>query len=174
MLNIFHNYLFCWKNSFNYKGRARRSEFVGFLSLNLCLSLLLYLFDHYLLSPLLDGFTFINLYISLHFSGGILIFPPQDSYVSFYFLWFSLFPLIAVSARRYHDLNKSGWWLIIFCPIFPISIILILLSSRILSACLMIIYLLVISYQFLKLLFQEGEYEANRFGENPKLNSDTN
>ncbi|MBN6710034.1 DUF805 domain-containing protein [Haemophilus haemoglobinophilus] len=173
-MNIFHNYLFCWKNSVNYKGRARRSEFAGFFLLNLCLILLLYLFDHYVLDPLLHGFTFINLSINLHFSTGTLIFPPKDSYTSFYFLLFSFFPLIAVTTRRYHDLDKSGWWQIIFCPLFPISIILTLLISHILFICLMIIYLLMLSYQFLKLLFQEGEYEANRFGENPKLNPKTN
>lgn len=54
-------------------------------------------------------------------------------------------PYVAVSVRRLHDTNRSGWWLLIsFIPIVG-------------------------AIWFLVLLMLDGQAGENRFGEDPKL-----
>ena len=79
------------KNYVNFSGRASRREFWFFTLFNFLISLILYI-----IGSLIGAETIIrNLY-------GLAVFLPG----------------LAVSIRRLHDINKSGWWyLIIFLPI---------------------------------------------------------
>ena len=85
----------CFNKYATFSGRARRSEywwwyFFTFLA-SIAVSVLGVLLDHLL------GLTFTSTILSWGFS--ILV----------------LLPTICVQIRRYHDINRSGWW--ILCPI---------------------------------------------------------
>ncbi|MEV4333643.1 DUF805 domain-containing protein [Streptomyces sp. NPDC049597] len=57
----------------------------------------------------------------------------------------TLIPTFAVSFRRLHDTGHSGWWILIgLIPLVGSIILLVFLAS-------------------------EGQFEANKYGENPKL-----
>ena len=76
---------------------------------------------------------------------------------------------LAVTIRRIHDLNKSGWWLLLIFPPAIIGIILFAISDwlELLSIVLMIISsVLVIIFTFW-LGFFSGARGENRFGSNP-------
>ena len=50
---------------------------------------------------------------------------PELSIVTFLFYLLTLFPLIAVTTRRLHDRNRSGWWQLMGLLPFVGSIILL-------------------------------------------------
>jgi len=74
------------KNTFNYKGRARRKEYWYYI---LVASIII-----------LIGFTL----------DGILDTPDTLSGLAGFILFF---PSLAVTIRRLHDIGKSGWWYLI-------------------------------------------------------------
>ncbi|MCC3345200.1 DUF805 domain-containing protein [Psychrobacter sanguinis] len=74
------------KNTFNYKGRARRKEYWYYI---LVASIII------LISFTLDG---------------ILDTPDTLSGLAGFILFF---PSLAVTIRRLHDIGKSGWWYLI-------------------------------------------------------------
>ena len=74
------------KNTFNYKGRARRKEYWYYI---LIASIII-----------LIGFTL----------DGILDTPDTLSGLAGFILFF---PSLAVTIRRLHDIGKSGWWYLI-------------------------------------------------------------
>lgn len=74
------------KNTFNYKGRARRKEYWYYI---LMASIII-----------LIGFTL----------DGILDTPDTLSGLAGFILFF---PSLAVTIRRLHDIGKSGWWYLI-------------------------------------------------------------
>lgn len=95
---------FCFKNYFNFKGRATRSEFwyfylFGTLAVVVwCITLIMYV---KILHNSMDESTYTWLYES--------IFP---------LVLIIIIPTYAAGARRFHDMNRSGWWqLIILIPI---------------------------------------------------------
>lgn len=76
----------CFKKYFDFKGRARRSEFWWFaLFVIICTS-------------------------ALTFLSGLV---PAIAYVSVVFTWGTIIPLFAALTRRLHDTNRSGWWVAI-------------------------------------------------------------
>lgn len=81
-------YLKTLKNYATFSGRARRSEYWFFFLFNAIISVLLNIVGTFLDLPILGSI----------YSLGILI------------------PSIAVGIRRMHDVNKSGWFLLI--PIY--------------------------------------------------------
>ena len=88
----------CFKKYFDFKGRATRSEYWYFI-----------LF-----------YSIVSFIISI---GTISI--PELSIVTFLFYLLTLFPLIAVTTRRLHDRNRSGWWQLMGLLPFVGSIILL-------------------------------------------------
>lgn len=89
------------------------------------------------------------------------------------FLLVILIPSIAVGVRRLHDVNRSGWWLIVPTVISLVSSVIPFISpdlfilSGILSVVSLIGSLVLIVFAFL-----EGTKGPNRFGPDPKRASD--
>ena len=84
-----------FSNYFNAKGRASRSEYWWWYLFTILASIAVSL-----LGVILDYFTGIE-FISTILTWGLSI--------------LILIPNICVQIRRYHDINRSGWW--ILCPI---------------------------------------------------------
>ncbi|SCX14903.1 DUF805 domain-containing protein [Candidatus Aquiluna sp. UB-MaderosW2red] len=86
----------------NFKGRARRSEY-WFISLFLFLTnLAVAIIDFVLLGSDVDRFI-------ANGGGGI---------VGLIWIFATIIPALSVLARRLHDTNRSGWWILIgFMPV---------------------------------------------------------
>jgi len=81
-----------------FSGRAPRKEFWMFFLFNLLFSIGLRIIDYML------GTTYI------YYSGSI---PVTQGYISGFYNLAVFIPYLAVSVRRMHDINKSGWMLLI-------------------------------------------------------------
>ncbi|ELO6155881.1 DUF805 domain-containing protein [Acinetobacter sp. PK01] len=92
----------CLKNYVNFSGRARRKEYWYF-----------YLFQ--ILIGLILGLSLGIMGVS---EGGI------DAISSLLSLFFFL-PTLAVGARRLHDVNRSGWWMLLALTIIGLIPLLI-------------------------------------------------
>ena len=120
MGNTMKIYLDVWKNYFTLSGRAGRKEFWTFLLVNLAI-----------LAPFM-AWAFMS---GKDIAAASL---PVNIFRGFFLL--ILIPLIAVSVRRLHDLNMSGWWYLMnFIPIVG-------------------------DVAFLILMLIPGKKEENRFG----------
>ncbi len=119
-------YLKVIKEYFNFSGRARRKEFWMFM-----------LF-HYI-------FLFAIMF-SMFFSADQMGFEPNSILVILLLVYVfgTLIPSLAVTVRRLHDTNKSGWWILInFLPYIGGFVLLIF-------SCM------------------DSYNSANKWGENPK------
>ena len=116
-------YLHVLKNYATFSGRARRKEYWMFFLFNVLISLGLGVLD-----------VVVGTY-SVEYETGLF---------SGLYSLFVLIPSIAVSVRRLHDTNRSGWWIVI--SLIPIIGVLVL-------------------FVFTCLDSQPG---TNRFGANPK------
>jgi uncharacterized membrane protein YhaH (DUF805 family) len=83
------------------------------------------------------------------------------------FLLATLVPSLAVSVRRLHDTNRSGWWLLLSCG--PYVLMLLLLFAGMLSLV-MIVSLLALAGGLVLLVFMvlEGTRGPNQYGPDPK------
>jgi len=96
-MNYIDNYFIkTIKNSFNFKGRATRKEYWMFQLLG-SIFFIVFLF----VMIFIAGFIF---QVSDKVGVNVFIFNALLS-----FLLFGL-PNITLTIRRFHDLNKSGWW----------------------------------------------------------------
>ncbi len=96
----------CFAKYFDFKGRARRSEYWYFLLFILLASVVL-------------GFIEGLLNVSMGW------FDYEASLLANLFTLFILFPSIAVSVRRLHDIGRTGWWILIsFIPIIGTLVLL--------------------------------------------------
>lgn len=89
---FFKAYSLAWKNCFNFKGRARRSEFWKFMSVNIvlfvgCMILTMVMPDDALLDSI------------IHMWGVYTV--------------VTILPRISLMVRRLHDLDKSGWCILL-------------------------------------------------------------
>ena len=113
-------YLHVLRNYAEFGGRSRRSEYWYFLLFNLIAAFALSLADSAVRKIL--GFGFLGMMYAL----------------------VVLVPGIAVSIRRLHDTDRSGWWLLLaFVPI--VGLVLIWFMA------------------------QDSDAGTNRYGQNPKL-----
>jgi len=110
-----------------FNGRARRKEYWYFFLFNIIISIVLEIID----------------VVTGSFSSGTDI----DLLSGIYTLAV-LIPGIAVSVRRLHDTNRSGWWLLIsLVPLIGAIVLIVFLSS-------------------------DSKPEENKYGVNPKLASE--
>ena len=92
-----------------FEGRARRSEYWWFVLFNLIVSIILNV-----LSPGHGG--------GMGMGGGLLA-----------GIWSlaTLLPSLAVGARRLHDIDRSGWWLLIgFLPVIGLIVLIVFFAKR--------------------------------------------
>jgi len=107
-----------------FKGRSRRKEYWFFMLFNIIISIVL---------GIIDGLTG--------------TFSPESGLglLGVIFMLAVLIPGLAVSVRRLHDTNRSGWWLLIsLIPLIGTIVIIVFMAS-------------------------DSKPEANRYGGNPKL-----
>ncbi|MGN0852777.1 MAG: DUF805 domain-containing protein [Kiritimatiellia bacterium] len=94
-------FMFCWQRLFDYAGRSRRREYWLFL-----------LFDQ-VLAGLLLGIAFTSTSMEALAAGK----PDAWAVVALVaFCGYSLaalLPYFAVTVRRFHDVGRSGWWLLL-------------------------------------------------------------
>lgn len=110
-------YLGCWKKYAEFSGRARRQEFWMFVLFNGLASVAL---------GVVDGILGTNGALGGLYSLAVLI------------------PFLAVSVRRLHDTDRSGWWILVnIIPLIGAIILLVFLCS-------------------------DSKPGENRFGANPK------
>ena len=88
-MNFSQSISHCFSNYFNFNGRSSRSEFWWFELFAISLSVLGSVWD-----------------ASMGDTSG-------NGMMYWLFTAATFFPVIAVGARRLHDVNKSGWWLLI-------------------------------------------------------------
>ena len=142
--NIIQCYKAALQNYFNFKTRASRYEYWGFIITNFFISLAIGIFD--------------------------TILGTTNTLSGIYTL-ILLIPSLAIYVRRFHDTNKSGLYL--FVP-FGIALIIALLSSIAqynnidlsrTSAILYLITFITAGIIFLYWLCKKGDATANRYGE---------
>ena len=131
----------CLKDKYaNFKGRASRSEFWFF----------------YLFLAIGYGISISTIFISIKlFIGTISIFVLA-----------MIIPGIAVTVRRLHDINKSGWFQAIPIPAGILETIFAESRQESLEIIFLIIGLLCYVYLII-LLCTAGDNKENRFGKNP-------
>ena len=114
-------FIYCLKNYFNFSGRATRSEFWYFTLFCLLFGMLIMLIEYML------GIGNVK----------------ETGILSLIFDLALVFPSLAVSTRRLHDTNRSGWWnLIMLVPIIGIIVLIV--------------------------FYSQDSKEDNRYGVNPK------
>ena len=117
-------YLKVLKNYAVFEGRARRKEYWLFLLFNILILIVLSILDQIL---------------------GTFDSETKKGFISSVYSLAVIIPSIAVSIRRLHDTDKTGWWLLLnFIPLFGSLVLLIFFIS-------------------------DSQRETNRFGVNPKL-----
>jgi len=110
-------YVGCWKKYATFSGRARRKEYWMFVLVNLVFSLVAAFLDGLVGSCVISGL----------YAFGVLL------------------PGLAVTVRRLHDTDRSGWWVLIAFVPFVGGIWLLVLMTL------------------------DSSLRTNRFGSNPKV-----
>ncbi|OOR98246.1 hypothetical protein B0187_09145 [Haemophilus paracuniculus] len=148
-------FLLALKNTFNYKGRARRIEYGSFLV------------GSYLVAIL---FAFL---LRASESLGLATFATALSFLSDLVNFVFLLSQMALTARRLHDLGYSGWWQVAMGLVGIVLVVLMAFGFAsetnvelgILCAVLMaILYLGSQGW----LIFKDGQRFTNKYGEDPK------
>ena len=99
-MNLLEAVKTCWAKYATFSGRASRSEFWFFILFCWFLRDVAYYIDVYILSDL----TRITDIAMLQLTVNLLIFIPN----------------ISVTTRRLHDVNRSGWWQLLYITIVGI------------------------------------------------------
>lgn len=144
------------RNTFNFKGRARRREYGWFYLINA------------LMGFLCEGFFDVADMLHLDF----LILLVLDSIIIVFWLMMllGLWLMIAgfsLTVRRLHDLGYSGWWSLATYGVVLVSVIVMLVYQevdRIWLGMPIIVFLCLEIY----LLFKDGQPHPNQYGESPK------
>ena len=103
------------KNFANFRGRASRREFWMFILINIIISIILSIIDSAL---------------GLKIGSGAM----QQGILGLLYSLFIFIPNLAVTIRRLHDINKSGWWLAgFYAAIIVLSVLLVNMQSIIFS-----------------------------------------
>lgn len=100
-------------------------------------------------------------------SGGQV--SPFFSIILFVFMIARIILDLAVTVRRIHDLNKSGWWLLLIFPPGIIGLVLFAISDwlELLSVVLVVISSVLVIIFAVWLGFFPGTKGENRFGPDP-------
>ncbi|AMW16564.1 DUF805 domain-containing protein [Glaesserella parasuis] len=145
------------KNSFNFKGRARRAEYGWFILIIILIDLCFSLFSS--AATVLRMFSLAELLNGLNLLFGLILIIPSINLVT----------------RRLHDLGYSGWWQL--CQIAT-SIVIVIAAYNIedvmnnhfstLKAVALIVVLIITVIFHLLLFFVDGDRFENKYGADPK------
>ena len=165
----------CFKKYFDFKGRARRSEYWWFILFIFIISIvwsLIYMYFLMTIEPFNDTLAF-STYLK---TTGLMILP----------MLFLVIPQWAVLTRRLHDSGHSGWWVVaslavsfIYMIVYysmmyqvyknienmeytPVSLPLTIISVILALA------VLVIGIILLVFTIQDSKREENKYGPSPK------
>lgn len=96
----FNNYfLDTIKNRYaDFSGKATRSEYWYYTLFYIILAIILKVIDTYLLNPML---------------GVVPTHALEGGFIQMAFAIALIIPSIAIGVRRLHDINMSGWWLLL-------------------------------------------------------------
>ncbi|MDR1684101.1 MAG: DUF805 domain-containing protein [Elusimicrobiota bacterium] len=146
LLNIFKNYA-------NFKGRVSRREFWLSVAVLFCALAVFYIFFS-LLAALFGGLAGQNIFSYQSFQALSIM----AKFIAFLFLTFGyILPVLALAARRLHDINLSFTWL--FCGAF---------LGAFAFLCGFWTLLLAVKILFIILLCLPSQKTANRYGPEPK------
>jgi len=153
-------YLKVIKNYAKFSGRARRKEYWMFILINAIIGIVLMIMD--------TAFG-LNYSYSEYGSSGLI----SSVYNIFIFI-----PSLAVTVRRFHDVNKSGWLIgMMYIVLFVIAIMagaLIATDSNMgMFMIIPILGLLGYGIYLFVLTVTEGDQGSNQYGENPKANGES-
>ena len=98
----------CFKKYFVFDGRAKRSEFWWFALFCFLVSMVTVIVDVVVFGYTWEQYGPMNTIFQL----GVFI------------------PSVAVGARRLHDINKSGWWQLIYLTIIGIILLIVWFASE--------------------------------------------
>ena len=126
-------YLMVWKKYAEFDGRARRKEYWMFTLVNVIAIMLL------------SGLAVAGMVLSR--DTGPFLFIPMGIYGLA-----ALIPSISVATRRFHDIGKSGWMLLLLCVLGIIPVV------GFICAIIQIV-----------LLCQDSQPGVNQYGPNPKF-----
>ena len=139
----------CIKKKYaNFSGRASRSEFWYFWLLNFSVYAILLILSNKV--PAAN--VAIGLFVALCV-----------------FFLATLIPFIAVTARRLHDVNKSGWFQILPLPFLLFTDLLILLAGVVFPKIPPILIGVGLYIYLIVLYCSEGDKKNNRFGKEINL-----
>src|SRR5689334_22210828 len=97
MFYMLNSYIEAWNKYAVFKCRSRRKEYWVFTIIN----------------------SFILIFLWLNFTSGIINGEPSFRSTGFLFSVVIVIPSLAVTARRLHDVNESGW--IMLLSLIPIA-----------------------------------------------------
>lgn len=149
-------YLKVLRQYVDFNGRARRKEYWMFTLFNILISL---------------GFLMLDMLLFDHDPS-----DPEDTAIlrSIYSLAV-LLPGLAVSVRRLHDINRSGWWMmILFVPVIAAAIV--GATGFVASGILIVFGIVILVAAIVLLVFHatEGTKGPNKYGPDPKNPGATN
>ena len=166
-------FLYCLQHYADFNGRARRSEYWFFQLFNFLIAI-----GIYLIVLAIKGVTGVNLgFLNSVYSLAVLI------------------PSLAVSARRLHDTNRSGWWQLLTFATTLITFVLMLIfiyplftngmnehafsicmeqKGLLVLLCISIMFHLAAGFLLLVWYCFDSQQGVNRFGPNPKERNNAN
>lgn len=161
-------FILALRNSFDFKGRARRREFGWFLLGAVLIS------------------TFVSILeeasLALALSGSATFFAVLNNIISLVFI----IPQVSVTTRRLHDLGYSGWWQLLLIVGWLVLAVIMggmlgvgqfsSVEIRSFVGVWTIIALVLFAFNFimwLYLIFKDGQKPPNKYGESPKYPAQT-
>lgn len=164
------------ENYVNFKGRARRREFWGFVLFYNLIGFVAYFFLY-----LIAGVSVFSRAYAGDPSPVGIFFPSLISFIMCVFALASLLPSLGVSVRRLHDRGYSGKWYLAYLlagvlsfPFFLLAGVGSLLDSDssaggfiVIAGLLIVVAMGLGIFLFLQYV-QDGDREANKYGESPK------